>query len=232
MNLRAKTAIQQGRAVLAVNPGGVALPAVEALAACGADCLFIDCERTAVSVESIPALARAAQACGMSAVVRVMGKDPAQIIRALDCGVDGIVLPQAESADDCHMLVAAARAATRGREGELLLIAQIESVAAHQRLEAMAAVPGVDLFLIGPNDLAHAMGFLGDTARPELKAAVDDIMARLAALGRPFGLPATTASAPDLVARGATFLYATLEGLLRPGVAALRGAMGAPLSTQ
>ncbi|MGU3492491.1 HpcH/HpaI aldolase family protein [Xanthobacteraceae bacterium A53D] len=226
MNQRAKTAILERRAILAVNPGGVALPVVEALGACGVDCLFIDCERTAVSIESVPMLARTAQALGMSAVVRVIGRDPAVITRALDCRVDGIVLPSCESADDCRMLVETARAATKGREADLLLIAQIESVEGHRRLEEIAGVPGIDLILIGPNDLSHSMGFVGDTTRPELKAAVDDIMARLAALGRPFGLPATSATAPDLVGRGATFIYATLEGLLRPGVTALRGAMG------
>ncbi|WP_341992136.1 aldolase/citrate lyase family protein [Azorhizobium sp. AG788] len=227
MTMRAKAAIAQGRVILAVNPGGVAFPTVEALAACGADCLFIDCERTAVSIESVPTLARTAQALGMSAVVRVPTKDPAFLTRYLDCKVDGIVLPQAESPADCRMLVETARTATKGRESELLLIAQIESIAGHRNLEDIAQVPGIDLILIGPNDLSHSMGFLGDTSRPELTAAVDDIMARLSALGRPFGLPATAATAPDLVRRGATFLYATLEGLLRPGVLDLRRGMGA-----
>ncbi len=227
MNLRAKTAIAEGRAILAVNPGGVAFAAVEALAACGADCLFIDCERTAISIESVPPLARTAQALGMSAVVRVPTKDPALLTRYLDCKVDGIVLPQVESAAEAAALVATARTATKGRETDLLLVAQIESIAGHRNLEDIAGVPGIDLILIGPNDLSHSMGFLGDTSRPELRAAVDDIIERLAALGRPFGLPATAATAPDLVRRGATFVYATLEGLLRPGVSELRRAMEA-----
>ena len=226
MNGRAKAAIAAGQPILAANPGGVALPTVEALAACGVDCLFIDCERTAISIESVPPLARTAQALGMSAVVRVPTKDAALLTRYLDCKVDGIVLPLVESAAEAQALVATARTATKGGEAQLLLIAQIESIAGHRNLEDIAQVSGIDVILIGPNDLSHSMGFLGDTSRPELKAAVDDIIGRLVALGRPFGLPATAASAPDLVRRGATFVYATLEGLLRPGVSDLRRAMG------
>ncbi|MFH1555810.1 MAG: aldolase/citrate lyase family protein [Pseudomonadota bacterium] len=221
---RTKAMILAGRPILAVNPGGASLPAVEALAACGADCLFIDCERTAVSVESVPMLARAAQACGMSAVVRSPSKDPAILTRYFDCGIDGLVLPQVESVEACVMLHATARAATCGREADLMLIAQIESAQGHARLDAIAAAPGIDLILVGPNDLAHSMGFLGDTSRPELVAAVDDITTRLAAAGRAFGLPVSEQTTAHWVGRGATFLYATLESLLRPGVAALRQA--------
>ncbi|MFG1398993.1 HpcH/HpaI aldolase family protein [Roseixanthobacter pseudopolyaromaticivorans] len=221
---RTKATILAGRPILAANPGGVSLPAVEALAACGADCLFIDCERTAISVESVPMLARAAQACGMSAVVRSPSKDPAILTRYFDCGIDGLVLPQVESVEACAMLHETARAATRGREGDLMLIVQIESAKGHANLDAIAAAPGIDLILVGPNDLAHSMGFLGDTNHPDLIAAVDDITLRLAAAGRAFGLPVTGHTTAHWVGRGATFLYATLETLLRPGVVAIRQA--------
>jgi len=224
---RAKDMIEAGRPVVAVNPGGASLPAVDALVACGADCLFIDCERTAVGIESVPMLARAAQARGVSAVVRSWSKDPAILTRYLDCGIDGLVLPQVEDPRECAALRAVARAATRGREGTLLLIAQIESVAGHRRLDEIAGAPGIDLILVGPNDLSHSMGFLGDTTRPDLVAAVDDITSRLQSAGIPYGLPVTAQTAGDWTARGARFLYTTLETLLRPGLQALKTAAGA-----
>lgn len=224
MTRRAKTAIEAGKPVIAVNPGGYAPPVVDAIAANGADCLFIDCERTAVSLESVPLLARAAQAHGLSAIVRSPSRDAAILTRYFDCGIDGLVLPQVESAEQCQSLRAIARAATRGREGTLLLVAQIESVEGHRRLDEIAGAPGIDLILVGPNDLAHSMGYLGDTERPEVIAAVEDITERLAARGTAFGLPVTTQNVAHWVGRGARFLYTSLDTLLKPSLAALRAA--------
>lgn len=226
MNRHAKNAIEAGRPVIAVNPGGYSMPVVDALAASGADCLFIDCERTAISVESVPMMARAAQAHGLSAIVRSYSKEAATLTRYFDCGIDGLVLPQVESAEECARLRAIARAATKGREGTLLLIAQIESVEGHRRLDEIAGAPGIDLILVGPNDLAHSMGYLGDTSRPEVIAAVDDITTRLAAKNVPYGLPVTQATAGFWVGRGARFLYTTVEQLLKPALGALRTAAG------
>ncbi|MEP9375549.1 aldolase/citrate lyase family protein [Aquabacter sp. CN5-332] len=224
MNRRAKNAIEAGKPVIAVNPGGFALPVVDALAACGTDCLFIDCERTAISVESVPMLARAAQAHGMSAIVRSYSKDAATLTRYFDCDIDGLVLPQVEAPEEVARLRAIARAATKGREGTLLLIAQIESVEGHRRLDEIAGAPGIDLILVGPNDLAHSMGYLGDTARPEVVAAMDDITARLHAKNIAYGLPVTAETAGGWVKKGARFLYTSLESLLNPSLKALRTA--------
>lgn len=225
MNGSAKAKLAAGAPLIAVNPGGVSLPAADMLARLGADCLFIDCEGTAVSVDSVPSLARAAQAGGISALVRSESRDPAILTRYLHCGIDGLILPQVESRAECDMLVATARAATKGRERELILIAQIESIGGIAALDAIATAPGIDLCLIGPNDLAHSMGYLGDTSRPELMEAVRACGARLKALGSAFGLPCTAATIGEWRARGASFFYATVEGLLAPSLADLRKAL-------
>lgn len=218
----AKMAIMRGTPVLAINPGGAVSPVVDMLAACDTDLLFIDCERTAISIESVQVLTRYAHANGMEAVVRSPTKDLAYLIRYFDCGIDGLVLPQVESPEEIAVLNEAARVVTKGREADLLLIAQIESVEGHAKLDQLMAVPGVDLFLIGPNDLAHSMGFVGDIERPELIAAVDDITSRLVSAGRPFGLPVSATDAAHWVDRGCLFLYSSVQNLLRPGIAALR----------
>ena len=212
-----KQKLRAGQPVISVNPGGVAPSVIDALGRLGADILFIDCERTAVSVESVPVMARLAQAHGMAAIVRSPSKDWAQLTRYFDCGINGLVLPQVETPDECEHLVRVARYATKGREQDLLLIVQIESVAGLERLDAIAAAPGVDAVLIGPNDLAHSMGFLGDTSRPEVKQAVTEICRRLRDAAVPFGLPANAGSVRDLVGAGATLLYTTLEQFLAVG---------------
>lgn len=219
---RVKERIAAGKPAIVVNPGGVALPVVDLLGRLGADGLFIDCERTAISIDSVPMLARAAQANGLSAILRSPSKDPAYLIRYFDCGIDGLVLPQVETVAECESLVQAARAATKGREQDKLLVAQIESVAGTERLDAIAGAPGIDLLLIGPNDLAHSMGFLGDTSRHELQSAVMGIVERLSKHQKPFGLPVSLDSAATWIGRGATFLYVPLESLVAPSLQRLK----------
>lgn len=229
MSQAIRARLKAGQPLLTVNPGGVALPVVDALADAGVDVLFIDCERTAVSVESVPVMARAAQARGMGALVRSPTKDPAFLTRYLDCRIDGLVLPQVEHAAQCADLCAVAHAT--GRREELLLVAQIESVAGIERLDEIAAVEDIDLFLIGPNDLSHSMGLNGNARHPDVEAAVIGIANRLGALGRAFGLPVTAATASQWVGRGALLLYTGLGQLLAPSVAALKGAMPRPAAS-
>ncbi len=219
---KAKAKLADGGALLAVNPLGVALPVVDAIGKHGADVLFIDCERTAVSVEGAYLMARAAKAAGVTSVLRSHSRETAELVRYIDCGVEGIILPMVETPEECAALVATARYATRGKEAELLLIAQIETVAAVERLEAILDTPGIDLFLVGPNDLAHSMGFLGDTSRPELIASVDRVTSRIKERGLRFGLPVTAATAADWTARGAQFLFTTVDQLIGTGIAAVR----------
>ncbi|WP_173934427.1 aldolase/citrate lyase family protein [Chelativorans sp. Marseille-P2723] len=220
---RIKDKLASGQPVLVVNPGGAAFPVIDPIASAGADCLFIDCERTPVSVESVHIMARMAHAAGLCAVVRVPTPDPALLIRYIDCRVDGIVLPQVESAAECRQLVEVARDASNGREGDLLLIPQIETIEGHARLEEIATSPGIDLVLIGPNDLALSMGHPGNPRHPDVLDAVEDIMVRLRRAGCAFGLPVDEDSAALYVEKGAGFLYLNLHALLKSSLSRLSG---------
>jgi 4-hydroxy-2-oxoheptanedioate aldolase len=221
-----RRAMAEGRPVLAVNPGGVALPVVDVVARHGADCLFIDCERTAISVDAVPMLARAAKAAGMASLVRCESADAAILLRYLDCGVDGLIVPQVEDPAICDRMEAVARQFTKGKLESVFLVAQIENVAGREKLQEIAGHPAIDCILIGPNDLAHSMGFSGDTTRSELQTAVREIAADVVALGKPFGLPVTTQSAGDWVGRGARLLYTTLDQFVGPSMRDLRSAIG------
>ncbi|MDB5509972.1 MAG: 2,4-dihydroxyhept-2-ene,7-dioic acid aldolase [Hyphomicrobiales bacterium] len=217
-----RAAISQGRCVMAVNLGGMALPAVDMIARAGADCLFVDCERTPVGIESVPALSRAARANGMSCVVRSESAEPGFLLRYLDCGIDGLIVPSVESAATCDRMVAVARQFGKGDVARTFLIAQIESVQGRAKLTEIAGHPGVDLVLIGPNDLAHSMGFDGDIAKPELQAAVRSIATAVSALHKPFGLPGTMQNAAEWKKRGARFFVTTLEQFIAPTMREMR----------
>ena len=76
------------------------------------------------------------------------------------------------------------------------------------------AVPGVDAYLIGPNDLAYSLMGQRSARTPEVLAAVDGVAQRLKAAGKPFGLPGKLDELPDFVASGACLLYYPIEWLL------------------
>jgi 4-hydroxy-2-oxoheptanedioate aldolase len=80
---------------------------------------------------------------------------------------------------------------------ELCLLVQVETAEALDQLEAIAAVDGVDGVFIGPNDLAASLGHAGNMGHPEVVAAVEGAMRRLAALGKPSGVYAP----PDFARR-------------------------------
>ena len=216
----------RGAAVWAVNPGGASLDVVDLLARTGATCVFIDCERTAVHIESVTALTRCAHSHGMAALLRSESMQPEVLVRYLDRGIDGTVVPHTETVAQLQAIGEVVRYVTRGQPEQVFAIAQIESQAAVANAAAMAACRSVDGFLIGPNDLSHSMGLAGDTRRPELAAAIDGVVAALQRHGRAWSLPAQADTASRWMKRGAQFLYGTLEQILKAGRAESRP--GAP----
>jgi 4-hydroxy-2-oxoheptanedioate aldolase len=219
--------LSAGQAVWTVNPGGASLDVVDLLARAGAKCLFIDCERTAVHIESVTALVRCAHSHGMAAILRSESAQPEILVRYLDRGIDGIVVPHTETVAELDAIGEVLRYVTRGQRERVFAIAQIESQPAVANVLALAACRSVDGFLIGPNDLSHSLGFAGDTSRPELATAIDSVVAALQQQGRAWGLPAQTNTAAGWQQRGAQFLYGTLEQIVKSGFAPLAAAVAA-----
>lgn len=210
-----------------INPGGASLDVVDALARAGARCLFIDCERTAVGIDSVTALVRCAHSHGMAVVLRCESKQPELLVRYLDRGIDGIVVPHVDTVPELVAIREVVDYVTRGAPERFFTVAQIESTAAVSNVAALAAADAVDGFLIGPNDLSHSMGFRGDTRRPELKAALDAVIHALQARQRWWGIPATAETTSDYQARGARLLYGTLEQILNAGYRPMAEAVAA-----
>lgn len=209
--------LETGQTLWMVNPGGASVDVVDMLANVGAKCLFIDCERTAVGIESVTALARCAQSHGMAALVRTESMQREILVRYLDRGIDGIVVPHVETVEQLKSIGEVVAYVTKGMATKTFSIAQIESQAAVENVAALAADKSIDGFLVGPNDLAHSMGFAGDTSRPELMKAIDGVVATLQQHGRTWGIPGMPDSAQRWSQRGAQLLYCTLEQILRDG---------------
>jgi len=183
----------------------------ELLAMTGFDFLLFDQEHGLGDSTSLVGLLQAIAPTSTSSVVRIPSNDPIYLKRVLDAGVEGVMIPQVETADEARAAVEACRYPPRGRRGssigscrasnygiaatdyrrmaddELLVIAQIESVRAVDNIEAIAAVDGIDVLFIGPHDLSGTLGHLGDLKQPDVAAAIARAEQAILRSGKPMG---------------------------------------------
>ena len=191
--------------------------AAEIVGNAGYDWLIIDTQHGGASEAHLVGLLQALDATGTPGLVRVNWLDQALIMRAVDLGAAGVVVPLVNTAAEARAAVAACRyppngirsfGPLRGFRGpgapidEPLCLVMIETVEALANLEAIAATPGLDGLFVGPVDLALSMGHpLGF----EMPGAVLDAIAQVAEVCRTHGL--ITAS----VALGAANAEAQLD---------------------
>ncbi len=225
MTAKLKEKMARGEVVVAVNVGGRNPDIVEQLARLGADLAFIDCERTGIGLDAATDLIRAARASGLPCVVRSWSRAPEVLVRYLDRKADGIVVPHVDTPEEAAAIVELVRYACGDAAAAKLVAVQIETKAAVAAVDAMAAVPGIDVFLIGPNDLAYEMTGMRGARTAEVSQAIAHVSARLRHAGRAFGMPARIDEIAQFRSLGATFLYYPVEWLLERGFQDLRRAL-------
>jgi 4-hydroxy-2-oxoheptanedioate aldolase len=205
-----KRAFREGRPQIGLWSQLTSPIGVELLAGSGFDFLVLDTEHAPNELPTILAQLQAMTAGTASGVVRVAWNDPVLFKRLLDVGAQSLLVPFVQNADEARRAVAATRYPPHGIRGvalvtratrygrvrdyagrareELCVLVQLETRAALGNLESIAAVDGVDGLFIGPSDLAADMGHLGDSAHPEVRAAIDDAVRRISATGKVAGI--------------------------------------------
>lgn len=166
-------------------------PAVtEILSFVGYDFLLVDNEHGPGDVASTANQLRAAAATDTTLVVRVPWNDPVYLKKILDIGTEAVMVPMIETAEQAEAAVAACRYPPRGIRGiahtdarasdygmkameyletasdNVFVICQIESVMGVENAEAISAVDGVDMVLVGPFDLSASLGRPADFENP------------------------------------------------------------------
>ncbi len=226
---------------------------VETVGLLGFGLYILDTEHGTAGPADAARVVLACEASGMAAMVRPRGLDPKLILQYLDAGMQGIMLPGVRSEADLRQLVAAVKYPPLGQRGiapvranrwllgretqaewveranaATMVLPQIETVEAMERLGDLVRVPGVDGFVIGPRDLSLAMGFPDGPARPEVEAAIDRITRTILDAGLLVGTVASTGErAKALVAKGHRILLHSVGALLRTGAEAFfRAARG------
>lgn len=165
------------------------------LAAAGFDFLVVDTEHGSANWETVQTISRAARSAGIAPLVRVTDTLYSLIARALDAGALGLMVPHVETGAAAREIVRCAKYPPEGERGfglrpaltdygrvpvaqamawanaETLIFAQIESGRALDNLDDIAAVPGIDVLLVGPNDLAVSLGVPGDLLHQTMQDA-------------------------------------------------------------
>lgn len=183
----------------------------------GFDFVMIDCEHGPMGTESAYTMILAAEQAGTTPLVRVPLNHPQVILRHLDIGAAGIMVPQINSAEEAEAVVQAVKYHPEGHRGiagtraqrwsvtqplseyapianrETLVMVQIENIRAVDALPEIMQVPGVDVFYVGPNDLAQSMGYPGRPDHPDVQQVIDGICDITSESGRALGTVANDA---------------------------------------
>ncbi|MCJ0763413.1 HpcH/HpaI aldolase family protein [Variovorax terrae] len=178
----------------------------------GFDWLFIDMEHNSMSIDTACQIAMAAVATGVTPLVRVPGHQHYHCARALDNGALGVVVPHVDTAEEARAIVDACRyppmghrsiagnmpglgfaslpvgEATQRMNDETLVVVMLETPKAIENADEIAAVEGIDVLLVGTNDLCAEMGIHGDFANPRVPEAYRKVLAACARHGKHPGM--------------------------------------------
>jgi 2-keto-3-deoxy-L-rhamnonate aldolase RhmA len=218
------------------------------LQAAGLDFARVDMEHSPFSMETVADMATLARALDFPLVVRPPDGNREWITRLLDAGVWNLHVPQVDTPEQAAAVAACCRYAPLGERGmygfgphtmyqtlppgehmaaanaRVHVTAMLETKRAFERLDGIAAVPGIDALTIGPTDLAQDLGVLGTPAQ---RPALQDHRGRLAAAARKHGkavamLTDSVEGVREMIALGATIInYSSDAAVLRAGYAAV-----------
>lgn len=251
---RVKHALKEGQSVVGTMISEFRDIAVaQVLASAGLDFFIMDMEHGSFSVETVADVAQVGRLAGIMPFMRVPDHAYPWLCRPLDAGVMGLMVPRIETRAQLEAVVRAIKYPPVGKRGcaitarqtefgsasvqewlawanaETLLIVQIEERSAVEDIDNILSVPGVDVALIGPNDLSISMGVPGQVTSDTMQAAIQKVVDAAARNGVASGIH--TPNLEQLMGwrdKGMRFLmYANEVRLLRAAteqaVRALRG---------
>ena len=206
---RIKRQLQAGQTAIAVS-GHHNADMIDFLGQFGFDGVWLEGEHGPVDWDAIGDLSRACDLWGMASVTRVNNNDPGTIMRALDRGTMGIVVPHVNTREAAEQAMKSAKFAPIGYRGmfggrqsfgvpdylqrandQTFVVVLIEEIEAVNNLADILTVDNIDVFFVAPADLAQTMGHIGNHAHPDVQATIDNALAQIVAAGRTAGTLAT-----------------------------------------
>ena len=179
----------------------------------GLDFVMYDCEHAGYNMETLHDLFITGNALGLGGFLRVPTLSKDYISRALDQGATGVMVPMLETPEMAKDLVKYSKYQPLGDRGyattiahvnyqsggkhvevmeeannKIISIAQIETKLSVDNADKIAATPGIDALLIGPNDLSLSLGIPGDLTNPIELEAIEHVIAACKKHKKAFGL--------------------------------------------
>ena len=198
---RAKAKLQAGESIRGVFINLDSIQAVELCGLLGFDFCLIDAEHAPFGPQYVEQMIRAADVSGMTPLVRVAQNERQVILRYLDVGAQGVQIPMVNTAAQAQAVVEAVKYTPLGKRGlasvtrasrwgvginvpdyvaraneETMVIVQVETQEALDNLDAILAVPHIDLVFVGPTDLSQSFGVPGQPTHPRVVAALEAVL--------------------------------------------------------
>jgi 4-hydroxy-2-oxoheptanedioate aldolase len=185
---------------------------VELVAYAGFDFCIIDLEHSPFTFERAEDMVRAAEGAGTAPIIRTFDSQPSTLVRALDTGCDGVLVPNLTTREETEKVVRGARFHPLGQRGmdpharsaryrtipkevyfseandRTLLGVQIEGVAGVRNLDDILEVEGTDLIFVGPYDLSQSLGVPGQITAPAVVDKVREIVKEVRVRGKAVGI--------------------------------------------
>ncbi len=237
-----KARLQAGKPALGCS---IMIPSpqmVEMAAHAGFDWVLIDMEHGTIGLETAELMCMAAEARGITPIVRPRNNASAEITSVMDRGAAGVQVPHINTADDARRALAAVKFGAGDNRGlaagtrpdsyglakampdfvreanaQSLVCVQLEHAKAIENVDALLAVDGIDVYFIGPSDLSQSMGHPGNPKAPPVKDAIEKTLARIVAAGKTPGMPATADNLDQVIASGCRYIYTHLPKLFGAG---------------
>ena len=182
----------------------------------GPDWVWIDQEHAPWGPESIGMICIMARQAGVAGVIRVPWNTPGDIKKAYDVGAVGVMVPQVDNPEEVREAIRYAKyppigergiapwfAASMGIDGqaiidnansETMLILQMESVEAYERLDETLAIKDFEVLLVGPADLSASLGVPGQLHHEKVEKVMQDVAQKVKGTGKAL---ATTFADPE-----------------------------------
>ncbi len=224
------------------------------LATAGFDFLWVEMEHSPVTLESLRNMVLATRGLPAQTFARVPVNEMWTAKRVLDAGVSGVIFPFTSTPELAQQAASACRYPPAGRRGSganlakfawpdadryhdsadanVTVIIIIEEARAVERIDEIAATPGIDVMFIGTSDLSFSLGLRGDQQDPRLQEAIAKVLDAGQRHGKFVGRPAANAEqVKQYFAEGFRLFQAPTDiGLMMAGAKAyLQSGRGADL---